>query len=199
MTRNIHIHLGSRPVVKRAKDANYSKWYNAELAQELKWDVKTYPKGMKVQARLSEPGVWVAKFPDGTLNAIKKSELKFNETVQDKKAKDVAVKISQMKNKMWNVTSGVTGEQRIFGERFEKEAKEYFKSLQKKYTDSKSKDTKYKSVIRKDGTGDFYALIVRVDSDGQENVIHGYKGKYFKTKEAAEKSTREYMTKYNLN
>ena len=63
--------------------ANYSKWYNAELAQELKWDAKTYPKGMKVQARLSEPGVWHAKFPDGTLNAMKKSELKFNEKVED--------------------------------------------------------------------------------------------------------------------
>lgn len=68
---------------KKLKDANYSKWYNAELAQELKWDAKTYPKGMKVQARLSEPGVWHVKFPDGTLNAMKKSELKFNEKVED--------------------------------------------------------------------------------------------------------------------
>lgn len=68
---------------KKPKDANYSKWYNAELAQELKWDAKTYPKGMKVEARLSGPDQWVAKFPDGTLNAIKKSQLKFNEAVED--------------------------------------------------------------------------------------------------------------------
>ena len=41
----------------------------------------------------------------------------------------------------------------------------------------------------------FYAIIVRIDRDGQENVIHGYKGRFFKTRKAAEKSTNNYITK----
>ena len=41
----------------------------------------------------------------------------------------------------------------------------------------------------------FYALIVRIDRDGQENVIHGYKGRTFTTRTAAEKSTAKYMKK----
>lgn len=44
-------------------------------------------------------------------------------------------------------------------------------------------------------TEGFYALIVRVDGDGQESVIHGYKGRYFKTQKAAEKSTAAYISK----
>lgn len=43
--------------------------------------------------------------------------------------------------------------------------------------------------------GSVYALIVRVDSDGQESVIHGYKGRYFATLKAAEKSTGAYIEK----
>ena len=39
----------------------------------------------------------------------------------------------------------------------------------------------------------FYALIVRIDRDGQENVIHGYKGRTFATRIAAEKSTGNYL------
>ena len=41
----------------------------------------------------------------------------------------------------------------------------------------------------------FYALIVRIDRDGQENVIHGYKGRTFTTRTAAENSTAKYMKK----
>jgi hypothetical protein len=44
----------------------------------------------------------------------------------------------------------------------------------------------------------FYALIVRIDKDGQENVIHGYKGRTFATREAGIKSTGKYMTKQGL-
>jgi hypothetical protein len=44
----------------------------------------------------------------------------------------------------------------------------------------------------------FYALIVRIDKDGQENVIHGYKGRTFATREAGVKSTQKYMTKHGL-
>ena len=52
----------------------------------------------------------------------------------------------------------------------------------------------YKSVISKQNDS-FYAIIVRIDRDGQENVIHGYKGRFFKTRKAAEKSTNNYITK----
>lgn len=39
----------------------------------------------------------------------------------------------------------------------------------------------------------FYALIVRIDRDGEENVIHGYKGRFFASHRAAEKSTSNYI------
>jgi hypothetical protein len=42
----------------------------------------------------------------------------------------------------------------------------------------------------------FYAVIVRVDSDGQENVIYGYKGRHFASMKAAEKSTAAYISKH---
>lgn len=42
--------------------------------------------------------------------------------------------------------------------------------------------------------GSFYALIVRIDADGEENVIHGYAGRFFKTRKAAEKSTDKHIT-----
>ena len=44
-------------------------------------------------------------------------------------------------------------------------------------------------------TNGFYALVVRIDRDGEENVIHGYKGRRFKTRQAAEKSTAKYIAK----
>jgi predicted deacetylase len=53
----------------------------------------------------------------------------------------------------------------------------------------------YQSRITKSADGSFYALIVRVDRDGYENVIHGYKGRHFATVKAAEKSTAAYMAK----
>jgi hypothetical protein len=49
--------------------------------------------------------------------------------------------------------------------------------------------------ITQNADGEFYALIVRIDRDGQENVIHGYKGKHFKTLKAAQKSTQNYIDK----
>lgn len=54
--------------------------------------------------------------------------------------------------------------------------------------------SRYQSRISKADTG-YYALIVRVDNDGQEAVIHGYKGRHFVTKNAAEKSTATYLAK----
>lgn len=42
-----------------------------------------------------------------------------------------------------------------------------------------------------------YALIIRIDRDGEESVIHGYKGRHFKTRKAAERSTAKYIAKLN--
>ncbi len=46
--------------------------------------------------------------------------------------------------------------------------------------------------------GSFFTLIVRVDYDGSENVIHGYKSRYFKSMKAALKSTNNYIKKHDL-
>lgn len=51
----------------------------------------------------------------------------------------------------------------------------------------------HKPVIRENAYGEFYALVVRVDKDGEETVIHGYKGRHFKTEKAAIKSTTKYI------
>jgi len=40
--------------------------------------------------------------------------------------------------------------------------------------------------------GTIYALIVRIDRDGSEHVIHGY-ARYFKAMQAARKSTSAYI------
>jgi hypothetical protein len=45
----------------------------------------------------------------------------------------------------------------------------------------------------------FYTLIVRVDKDGTENVIHGYQGRHFKTRKAGIRSAERYIAKNNLN
>jgi len=54
---------------------------------------------------------------------------------------------------------------------------------------------KYQANITKNADGEFYALIVRMDRDGQTQVIHGYKGRHFATLKAAEKSTSAYISK----
>ena len=46
---------------------------------------------------------------------------------------------------------------------------------------------------RKDGTT--FALVVRVDRDGQENACIGYAGRHFKTKKAAIRSCERYIAK----
>jgi hypothetical protein len=61
-----------------------------------------------------------------------------------------------------------------------------------------NKMSQYKSVISQSGNG-IYAMIVRVDRDGEESVIHGYAGRFFKTVKAAEKSTSAYIAKFKLN
>jgi len=57
----------------------------------------------------------------------------------------------------------------------------------------------YSSRISESKDSGFYALIVRIDRDGEENVIHGYKGRYLKTRKTAEKSTSAYIAKHGLN
>lgn len=54
---------------------------------------------------------------------------------------------------------------------------------------------RYQARITESAAG-IYALIVRVDYDGEENVIHGYKGRYFSSRKAADKSTAAYIAKH---
>ncbi len=51
-------------------------------------------------------------------------------------------------------------------------------------------------IIRSDDS--FYALLVRVDKDGETTVAHGYKGRHFATEAAAQKSIERHIAKYNL-
>ncbi len=53
----------------------------------------------------------------------------------------------------------------------------------------------YKAEIKKNKDGDFFALVVRVDYDDEVFVCRGYKGRYFKTLKAAQKSTQKYIDK----
>lgn len=53
----------------------------------------------------------------------------------------------------------------------------------------------YQARITKTADGSLYALIVRIDLDGEENVIHGYKGRHFATMKAAERSTASHLAK----
>ena len=55
--------------------------------------------------------------------------------------------------------------------------------------------SKHQARITATAEGSFYALIVRIDRDGEESVIHGYKGRHFATRKAAEKSTAAYIAK----
>jgi hypothetical protein len=51
----------------------------------------------------------------------------------------------------------------------------------------------YKPMITEEPHGTFYALVGRVDADGRFQVIHGYKGRYFRSESAALKSTNKYI------
>lgn len=54
--------------------------------------------------------------------------------------------------------------------------------------------SKYEARITKQDDS-FYALVVRIDRDGEESVIHGYEGRFFKTLKAAQKSTSNYIAR----
>jgi len=54
----------------------------------------------------------------------------------------------------------------------------------------------YKALIEQHKHNEFYALVVRIDADDNTNhVCHSYKGKYFKSLSAAEKSTNKHIAK----
>lgn len=56
--------------------------------------------------------------------------------------------------------------------------------------------SKYEARITASADGSCYALIVRIDGfDGEESVIHGYRGRHFASRKAAEKSTAAYIAK----
>ena len=57
----------------------------------------------------------------------------------------------------------------------------------------------YEARISRDSGYDepsYYALVVRIDADGSEHVVHGYKGRHFKTRAGAEKSTARYIAEH---
>ncbi len=47
--------------------------------------------------------------------------------------------------------------------------------------------------------GSVYALIVRVDPDGSENVIHGYAGRHFANQKNAVRSTTKHIEAITKN
>jgi hypothetical protein len=53
---------------------------------------------------------------------------------------------------------------------------------------------RYQPRISKNADGAFYALVVRVEYDGEENVVSGF-GRHFKTLKAAEKSASNFIAK----
>lgn len=61
----------------------------------------------------------------------------------------------------------------------------------------KNKMSKYQPKFNKYSDGSVYAFIVRIDRDGQENVLHGF-ARHFKSLAAAEKSASNYMAKHGL-
>ena len=54
----------------------------------------------------------------------------------------------------------------------------------------------YHAVINEQDV-DFYTLIGRTEKSGEVVIYHGYKGRFFKTREAAEKSVAKYLAKFN--
>jgi len=60
---------------------------------------------------------------------------------------------------------------------------------------------RYQARIRHNGrnTEDLIAMIVRVYSDGEEQVSHCYGSRFFKTRKAAERSVANYIKKHGLN
>jgi len=56
---------------------------------------------------------------------------------------------------------------------------------------------RYQARVRKMNDA-YYALLVRIDKDGEEVVAHGYKGRYFATEAAARRSIDRHIAKHDL-
>ena len=54
----------------------------------------------------------------------------------------------------------------------------------------------YTPNITKDSEGSFFALVVRVDYDGEQSVVNGF-SRHYKTKKAALKSANSFIKKLN--
>jgi len=67
--------------------------------------------------------------------------------------------------------------------------------LHRNETTKQRRNTMYKSAITKNADNRFFALVVRVDYDGEEFVCSTYTGRHFKTEKAAIKSTSAYIAK----
>lgn len=52
----------------------------------------------------------------------------------------------------------------------------------------------YQPKIRKTQDGGFYAMVVRVDRDGQEQVVGHYKARHFASEAAAIRSVAKYIS-----
>jgi len=61
-------------------------------------------------------------------------------------------------------------------------------------TTKENEMTQYKAKITEQQDS-FYALIIRVDHDGEQQVCSDYKGRFFNTRKAAEKSANAYIAK----
>lgn len=55
--------------------------------------------------------------------------------------------------------------------------------------------SKYAARISESADGAYYTYIIRIDRDGDESVIRGYKCRHFATRAAAERSTAKYIAK----
>ena len=61
---------------------------------------------------------------------------------------------------------------------------------------TKKAEIMYTPNITKNSDGSFYALVIRIDNDGERNVVHGF-SRHFKTEKRASKSANAFIAKLN--
>jgi hypothetical protein len=68
-----------------------------------------------------------------------------------------------------------------------------------KYTHRASKHkrrnemTTYQAKIRKTAYNSFFAMVVRVDQDGEQDVVNSFRPRHFSSLKAAEKATQKFL------